>query len=383
MLENNTINILFIADPNSIHDIKWINNICKDDHINGYIIARKKHLLTDLYDRSGIMNAELIGSIHDFSIVRFIRTFKSVFFLKSLIKKRNINVLHILYAEPNSLWSFFRSYLNIPIIITCRGTDVLKTIPEAFQKKTLINHLVAPLYRRAFLNADWITGTSQTQIEAIRKFSERQIGLSLIRTGIDFKQIEADNSGIISTKITKPYILLPRYIKPIYNHEFCLDTLSMLPEDIKEKYQVVLVGRNSGDLQYQEKLELRIKSLEEMEFVFIEKQSQRDIIELYRKSSLVLMTPFSDGSPVSAMEAMSVGAQVILGPLDYDQDLFSSNVSILKSWNKSDFAKLICDKLMDTPRDKRLHQQLRDALDIEKNMELVKILYYNLRDSIN
>ena len=116
-----------------------------------------------------------VGSIEDFSVVRFYRTIFSAIKLKRLIRKYKINLVHILYAEPNALWCNFRDYLGVPMIITCRGTDVLITIPEAYKKKSLVNYLVAPAYRMAFKKADWVSGTSLSQLKSIENFSHRSM----------------------------------------------------------------------------------------------------------------------------------------------------------------------------------------------------------------
>ncbi len=333
------MNVLYLADPNSIHDQKWFTWFRSFENVNIFILSRKVH-----YKRLEIFSDQdinSVGYIEDFSIVRFYRTLYTAFRIKRIINVYKIDCIHILYAEPNALWCFFRKYFGVPMVITSRGTDVLKTIPEFFKKRSAINCLVAPIYKMAFQLADWITGTSRHQLDSIMKFSERNKRMTLVRTGIDLHRLLDDTSTFYPLSENKPHILFPRYIKPLYNHELCLKAIELLPIEIKLKYNMVFVGKDGGDFQYQKKLESIMDSIHDAHFIFLPKLGQEQIFELYKRATLVVMTPLSDGSPVSAMEAMACGASVILGPLNYDKDIFEDNVIQLSFWNEHELAQLI------------------------------------------
>jgi len=370
------IKVLYLADPNSIHDIKWINELSSFG-IKPLWLARKNH---HLKVNSPKQNQE-IYYIDDFSILRFPITFYTAFKIKKIIKKHQIDIFHILYAEPNSLWCNFINYFDIPIVITTRGTDVLKTIPEAFEKKTLINYIVAPLYLRAFLKADFITATSTGQLRSIERFSGRTFNTSIVRTGVDLQRISSNTEKHFPLRDYKPFILFPRYIKPIYNHEFCLEAIKLLADKDKEKYKMVFLGKDSGDLVYQKTLISIMSSMKDVEFEFIDKQPQEALIELYKKAAIVIMTPKSDGSPVSAMEAIACSAPVILGPLEYDETVFAENVTKLSSWEPRELATLIEESLVQKGKNSRLlSSEFLDCVSIEKNMRVVESIYRSLVD---
>ena len=336
------MNILYIADPNSIHDIKWISNFSQKRFVKVFILPRHIHKIQLQFEipKEGV---KILNSIPDFSITRFYRTLLTASRIKRIIRTNRIDIVHILYAEPNALWSLFRNYFQVPVIISSRGTDVLKTIPLAFQKKNLINFFVTRAYYRAFTMADFVTGTSQTQLDAIKSFSDRNVKISLVRTGIDVNRLSANTTQFFPLPTQAPYVLFPRYIKPLYNHEFCLDGISLLSPEIKAKYKMVFVGKDNAeaDLNYQALLEKRMKSMNDVEFLFLPEMNQESIFELYKRASLVVMTPVSDGSPVSAMEAIACGAKVILGPIKYDEEIFKQWTFKLSSWNSKELAELM------------------------------------------
>lgn len=370
------IKVLYLADPNSIHDIKWINTL-SGFGIKPFWLARKKH-----DSKTNLLNkGESICYIQDFSILRFPITLYTAFKIKRLIKKHQIDVLHVMYAEPNALWCNFRNFWGLPIIITTRGTDVLKTIPEAFENKTLINYIVAPLYRRAFLKADFITATSSGQQKSIERFSGRTLNTSIVRTGVDLLRIASNTEKYFPLIDSKPFVLFPRYIKPIYNHEFCLEAIKLLSDTYKKKYKMVFLGKDSGDLDYQRKLTSMMLSIKVVEFEFIEKQSQEAVLELYKRASLVIMTPKSDGSPVSAMEAIACGSPVILGPLDYDESVFAENSERLTNWNPQELASNIEAILINNDGKRHIPSYVfLDYVNIVNNMRRIESIYKSLLD---
>ena len=37
------MNVLFIADPDSVHDVRWINCLTADGSVKGFVISRISH----------------------------------------------------------------------------------------------------------------------------------------------------------------------------------------------------------------------------------------------------------------------------------------------------------------------------------------------------
>lgn len=366
------MNILYFADPNSIHDIKWIDYFLEKNIATSFWLIRKHHFKKSANNKK----LSFFKPIDDFSILRFPLTLVTAFRIKKIIKKYKIDIIHILYAEPNALWCNFRKYFNVPMIITCRGTDVLKTIPEAYTKKTPINRIVAPLYTRAFQMADQITGTSQKQLQSIVQFSGRVSNTNIVLTGVDFKRLLVDTQAHFPLLDDRPYILFPRYIKPIYNHEFALSTIKLLPLLVKEKYKMVFVGKNAGDMNYQETLVELMSAMGDVHFEFIKKQPQEAIFELYKRASLVVMTPHSDGSPVSAMEALTCGAPVILGPLAYDESFVEKGIYKLKKWDNKELVLKITEVLTNTNTYTSSPAKF-DDFSLESNMDKMLEIYRN------
>lgn len=364
------MNVLYLANPNDNHDLKWISYFVENKLVRGFLMPRESHK-APLGIKLQAGSLEIVDSIPDFSILRFHQTLLTAIKIRRFIRKNEIHAIHILFAEPNALWCLFRNFFSIPIIITCRGTDVLQTIPRTFQTRNLINLFVAPAYRLAFRRADYITGTSQQQLKSIFNFSGRETNISIVRTGVDISRMLSDTSGFFPLSDFSPYILFPRYIKPLYNHEFCLEAVALLPPEIKSAYKFVFVGKNCESQQatYQSFLEEKMKSIQHVDFIFLPEMQQESMFELYKRSSLVVMTPHSDGSPVSAMEAIVCGSNVILGPLQYDEEVFKAWTFHLKSWDATELARLMTNCLQEAKtKDVNAYVHL-----VDRNKEMKKV----------
>ncbi len=342
-------NILYLADCNLIHDLKWISFFStQTTKYQCFVIIRQAHAKQIDKEKLAIVQAKynfkVVGIINDFSVARFWQNFKQKNIIQQAIKDYKIDIFHIFYAEPNALWANFN--YNCKTILTTRGTDVLKTIPEFFNKKNILAKLVSYFYKRAFSRFDAIISTSTQQIQSIENHLVKTKKIQLIRTGVDVDKILNNNPNhSLETLLNKKYILFPRNMRPIYNHEFAINSLLLTNKEIKDNYTVVFVDKNAQDKNYVSKID-NLLAHSGLNYLFLDAVSQDILFELYKKAALVVMCPLSDGTPVSAIEAMVCKTPLILPPLAYDKDIFSNGeVFLLANWEEKNLATAIEDIL--------------------------------------
>jgi glycosyltransferase involved in cell wall biosynthesis len=342
------LNILYIADPNSIHDIKWMSFFSEKHQC--FLLQRAYHAKIypnfDSDNFCSIYNIKVLGSIKDFSLRNFLSTISQYRLLKKIIKENKIDLIHVMYAEPNALWAYFRNSLHVPIILTTRGTDVLKTIPEFYNNKGLLNNLVAYCYRKAFLKTDTITCTSSKQQASILKMTNAKAKeISIIRTGVDVDLILSDHSAKKRAELMgKKYVFFPRAMRPLYHHELAIEAISLLPSELRKAYSFVFVDKNSSDKAYTEEIGQKMSKCE-TSFVWLENLDQPTLFETYKNAVLCVMTPKSDGTPVSAIEAMICKIPLILPDLDYDRDIFSEGISFFEQNSAASLSNLMTKHL--------------------------------------
>src|SRR5690606_35676355 len=107
------MNILFLADPNSIHDFKWTNYFTSKGMVNALLLPREQHWAV-YPGKFSTSWARMLIPIPDFSISRFYRTLLAVVRIRRIIKQERIDLVNIHYAEPNALWCIFRWFFGVP-----------------------------------------------------------------------------------------------------------------------------------------------------------------------------------------------------------------------------------------------------------------------------
>ncbi|RED99556.1 glycosyltransferase [Marinoscillum furvescens] len=331
------MNILFFANPKSVHDRNWMQFIANDPRYRCFCISRKIH--AD-FNVDSLGNIIYLGALPDFSIIRFWQPIGGLIRIYQLLRKNKIDIFHIIYAEPNALWAMGRTFYKVPMILTTRGTDVLKAIPKHFEKTDLLQKIIQFLYKKSLRSFSTITSTSQRQIDSIKSlgiFSDFRV----VRTGV---HVEAISKSVERLSIDKPFILFPRLMKPIYNHEFSIAAIGLLSDSTKSSYTMVFLDKDSKQSDYVERISGLIEKSLDVDFLFLDRVQEKELFDLYRQASLCVMNPISDGSPVSAMEAMYFNTPLILGPLEYDADIFGE-ITKLESWDPSELSGLMEEKL--------------------------------------
>lgn len=368
-----THRILFLAIPESIHDKKWMEPIAQDSDFVCFLLGvdHTEPTLSPEYQQwLKTQNIQVLGTTAPISIRRMGRSLKKLWWVAKLIKQHNITGMHIFFAEPHALWALVRLFVSVRVTLTTRGTDVLKTLPRTFASKRLIDQIVGHCYRLAFKNIDKVAVTSSRQkksVLAIRK----NLPVSTIRTGVNLSLVQ---KALTSPRpqIRTPYLFFPRLMTPLYNHEFAIAAATSLPKEIKEKYIWVFVDRDSTDQAYVKKIEGLLEK-SGLAYSFLNRQPQEKVYQLYAHAHAVIMTPKSDGSPVSGMEAMAFGKPLVLGPLPYDEDLFNADTTYqLSKWNPTDFCRQLTTALQDTRKVEKAKQTVHSLGSWEKEMHKFK-----------
>ncbi|HAA10313.1 MAG TPA: hypothetical protein DCE41_00930 [Cytophagales bacterium] len=315
--------VLFLAIPESLHDKKWMEPIAAQDNTQCFLVGvdHTEPTISPEYQQwLDERNIQVLGTLPPFSVRRLGGSMKNLFWLAQQLKAHQLRRMHIFFAEPHALWALVAYLTPIRVTLTTRGTDILKGLTQTFTSKSPVNRVVSRLYRMAFGKIQAVTATSQGQKEGVLKI-RKSLKVEIIRTGVNVEQI-LDQAHPRHPQIPEgPYVLFPRKMTPLYNHELSIEGIKHLPEAIRKKYNWVFVDDDSPHQDYVELIKAQAASVD-ADVIFLPGQSQSEIFQLYAHTTLVMMHPHSDGTPVSAIEAMLFSKPVVLGPLEYDADLF-------------------------------------------------------------
>lgn len=341
-------NILYIANPANIHDLKWMSFFsAQKERFKCHLIYEKtefdKH--RDYSNKFRKYNIKLYQPIATFSLIRIFQTIKSLKRINNIIKENNIDLVHILFATPNAFWGLG---LKTPYIITTRGSDILKVIPSLKEKKGLKSIYFNVLYyllKKSFKKATLVTSTSTFQIEKIKSLYD--IKSELIKTGVDvdFFKTKKINIELSETIGNNKIIFSPRFFLPIYNIELQVNALQFLNNYIIENYFFVFIEGKRNDFEYSKKIKGSLSALKQknnLKYIIHNYLSQEEIAWYYQNSKLTIMTPLSDGTPNSAIESMICKCPLIISDLEHlDKEIFGDNIIKFVGGNPKKLADII------------------------------------------
>ena len=339
--------ILYIANGNSIHDLKWISYFSEQpEKYSCFLLC---DTLCELSEETKIAiensSIQLVKQINPISIKSPIKTWKAIRQYKRLVKDIEPDVIHVLFAAPNALWLNFSKN---PGVITMRGSDILLVIPALLNQVGIKSSYFAFLFRqfkKAFLKASVVTGTSYPQIEKATELFNGA-NLTLVRTGVEVEKINLINQNELIPDFLreKEFVFSPRFMAPIYNIEFQLDAISKLDRNIIERFTFVFIRGKQFDEEYYQVQLKRLNQLKEdvnLSYHVIDYLDQPSMWMFLKKASLCLMTPISDGTPNSALEAMAAKCPLVISNLNYDKDLFENTCVKLKSFDIEELVEVM------------------------------------------
>lgn len=380
--------ILHVCNPTGIHDIKWILFFSHRSDIKQFVVWEDTFGLpsdTSNYKTFTDHGITVLPSYPSFSLKKSAATLRAIRELNRLIQLHRIDVVHILFTTPHSLYAPF---LHAPAILTTRGSDILKVIPglrNATGKNSWRDKLLFYLFKRAFRKAAYVTATSQKQLDWVQELFGIGDKCRLVRTGVDVDSIahlDAKAHVPAALKGVK-FIFSPRWMFPQYNVETQIAAIRLLPEAILKEYTFVFVHGKDIFMEpddYFFRMRDEIQQVKGLNFVIFDRLTQKETWACFKEAQLALMIPHTDGTPNSALEAMAAKCRLIMGDADYDKSLFGDTCIRVKKTDAAQIARAIEETLRSYPEGllekafSRASGQGNQKVEMNKVLELYRAL---------
>ncbi len=315
------MNILYFANPNSVHDAKWINHFAIENEV--IVISH-----TTKNETSSLLNKiEVLDFLP--SIFPYKNPFQQVHILKKLkkiIKDKKIDIIHTMYVYPNAFWAYKLKFNRH--IITTRGSDILVDYNQKFCFPKLRERFAFFAYKRLFENAlnhaIYITSTSEKQQKVIQTFIKNSSKLQLIRTGVDIDFLK--KLMPMPNKKSSITLFSIRGIKEIYNIDLIINAFELILKAVQNVEVKLKLASFPCDQRYLDKIKSQITELGLQKKCEILPFLNRENMALQlANADIIISVPKSDGTPVSLLEAMIAKKPIIMNDLEYDQDLFNND----------------------------------------------------------
>lgn len=374
------MNIAYIADPTSVHNYKWIDYFSKQNNV--LLICERNADTTVFKANPAIKLCPVLPRVYPLRDVAERK--KTVTAIKNILKGNKIDVVHAMYAVPYAFWAYHTGFANY--IVTTRGSDMLVdynvtySTPKTIREK-LNSYFLKRLVEKSLNGAKFITSTSMAQQRVIRTFVKEESKLRLVRTGVNtewflrrFDECKEQKQGYT--------ILSNRAMSSLYNIDVLVEAFAKLKQGVKDKnLNLVLLNFNTKGNYYNSIVEL-IKKLGLADSIkILDSQTQDELVTVYKNIDCIVMIPSSDGTPVSGIETMLSKKPLLIGPADYDTDLFNEQTTWKVSKIDSDVVANKLREIIEAPAEmvaRKTNEALKAAIeraDTQKEMEKVKKLY--------
>ncbi len=335
-----------------------MNYFAEKKEYNVFVVGESRSS-EDLVQELADKNMELLPSIVPFSIAHPLKNYQSIQQLKGYIRKYKIDLVHVLFATPYALWT---NYIKTPCFITTRGSDVLVVLPELkrapIYKRIYFNWLYNQ-FKKALKNAQKITSTSELQRAKLAEMFD--VRADVIRTGVEVEQIQQLDikSNLPAPLHDKEIVFSPRFMSDIYNISYQIDAIELLSSELLKKYTFLFIkGKNYNQTYFEIQLDRlnQIKSKSGLDFIVIDYLTKKELWATFKNAKLTIMTPKSDGTPNSALEAMAARSPLILSDLPYDKSLFVNTCEKIALDNPKVFAEKMEEMLRNPPSQEELNK---------------------------
>ena len=375
--------IAYIADADSIHCHKWITIFA--EHHDVILICNKNQTHQKLY--SSFSNIKIYPVLPNaYPLRKFWVRNRILSHLQKIIEQNDIQIIHSMYAVPNAFWAYQLNFKNH--IVTTRGSDILIDYNKTFQSPKNLNekitcYFLKRLVEKSLNKAIYITSTSQKQQEVIKKFIHDERKLIIARTGVDVNKFIKEFE-LLSRQTDDIVILSNRILRPMYNIHIIVDAFKLLKDKHPSKKIKLVIMKFYASADYLKEIIQQINENGlQKDVMFEESKEGKDLIQFYKNADMVIMIPSSDGTPVSAIEAMLAKKPLVMGNFDYDEDLFNKDTV----WKVSSLSPVdICEKIteiLNSTEEKKI--KIECAFNLAMNMaslrkEAAKIedLYKNM-----
>lgn len=298
--EPSKLRLCFIADPRSIHTVRWIRFFAERGH------------------RVALVSADIPGDdlridvhcpLSPSSPIRGTRIPRNVFELRTFLRKFRPHVLHAHYInEAGWLGALSRFH---PFVLTAWGSDVY-IAPGV----SVLARVLTPWTVR---KADYVTADSHDQIESLRRMGASAHRTAVVGWGVSFSEFSGRSGkscraryGIGDDQIV---ILSPRQWITNSNVSLILEAFALVR---RQRGNVILILKRRDDTPpvVRQHIETVIRTLGIADAtVIIGDVPETELPELYAASDVTVSVCSSDGTPMSLLEAMASRSVVVAGDL--------------------------------------------------------------------
>ncbi|MEO8398800.1 MAG: glycosyltransferase [Ignavibacteriaceae bacterium] len=361
--------ILILADPLSIHTLRWANSLNKrgiEIVVFGLTSYNPSDYCNTIKVYSHITSAKTIskgnGSIYKITYL------KSLSKLKKIISEFNPDVLHSHYASSYGLLGALTNFH--PFIISVWGADVFNFPKQSLLHKKIFNYSLS--------KADKILSTSKMMVKEIKKYSSNSV--EVIPFGVDLEIFKPQK---IKSLFDENDIVLGtiKSLEDKYGIDFLIKSFKKLKEKFPDHpLKLLIVGGGSQEKKLKELVQV-LKISADVVFTGLVNHKETPRYHNMLDIALFLSIEKSESFGVSVIEASACEKPVIVSNIGGLPEVVENNVTgiVVEPKNIEQISqaieKLIFNKELRKQLGKNGRERVKKLYDWNNNLNQMEEVY--------
>jgi glycosyltransferase involved in cell wall biosynthesis len=368
------LTLAFIADPNSIHNHRWLGWFARRGHEVYLLDGFDTEVQSGLDPRIQVVRYQMAAHSR-LPLMSTVRTRRNV---RALLLRLQPDVVHAQFLRRYGWQSAITGFH--PRVISVWGSDVLRRSRTTWRQRAWDQF--------ALRTADMVTAVSPILRQAAIDAGADPRRVEIVQHGVDTEQFApgpVDNELLASHGLlARRIVFSSRAIRPLYRHDTVIAAVAQLPSDA-----ALVMSARGADQQYLGMLKEQMRELGVSERVLIlDDIEEKDVLRFLRSAAVVVSLPESDSFPLTLLEAMACAVPVVATALPAARDVLGAiDPECLAPVGDAQAAAIALRRALElTPTERqRLGQVLREYVvtnaDYETNMARMEGLYRQLAGS--
>lgn len=368
--------ILYLSNGQSIHARRRVEYLVRQGH---------KLFFYSLHP-SGIKGAIDISPTSPFPYLP--KAFVALYYVKLLLTTLAIrpDIIQVSYLTPVSALATLIGFKKV--VITAWGGDLLK------EQGAMPSWWSELLVKGALKRAAYLTMVSKELGTIASTITKGKVPVRVLRYGINtalFKKRTntAEIKKLLSVSENDVLIISPRWPLEIYNLQCIVDSI---PKILGHFPNAKFVFKKEGPYKspvvdlYLGRLKQRIAELKIQDAIrWIPTVSEDDMVKIFNVAHVIVSVPFSDGSPLSVLEAMSCGKPVICSNLPSLREIINHNVNgmLVDATSADLLSDAIIQLLSNKPEAEKMGingiEFVKNNADFETEMRIMDSIYVEMQ----